>query len=225
MNNPMLSIILLALVASFMPLQFGMEIVFLGEDDGLKKSVGMLSGITLFRVLVIILIGVIFTSFLDKISSLFDTFSAWITSTLHQLGLGITSGEHVLFDGSEYFFGREAEIEQMWRRLDGPSRMLAIAGPSGAGKTSFLQAGLIPHAQSGWGILRCTPGTAPINALAGALATGTAGDPEAVRQLLRFHEPEVAVEIVNKWRRGHEHAVLIVDQFEELFTLNPPEVQ
>ncbi len=128
-------------------------------------------------------------------------------------------------EDAEYFFGREAEIEQMWRKLEGSSRMLAIAGPSGAGKTSFLQAGLVPHAQAGWGIVRCTPGTTPMNALAGALATGTAGDPDAVRRLLRFHEPDVAVEIVGNWRSGHQRAMLIVDQFEELFTLNPPEVQ
>jgi len=128
-------------------------------------------------------------------------------------------------EDAEYFFGRESEVEQMWRKLEGSPRMLAIAGPSGAGKTSFLQAGLVPHAQPGWGIVRCTPGTAPINALAGALAGGTAGDPDAVRRLLRFHEPDVAVEIVSNWRSGHQRAMLIVDQFEELFTLSPPEVQ
>ena len=43
--------------------------------------------------------------------------------------------------------------------------------------------------------------------------------------LLRFQEPDVAVDIVSRWRRRLEHALLIVDQFEELFTLNPPEVQ
>ena len=26
---------------------------------------------------------------------------------------------------AEYFFGREAEVEQMWRKLEGPARMLA----------------------------------------------------------------------------------------------------
>ena len=28
-----------------------------------------------------------------------------------------------------------------------------------------------------------------------------------------------------RWRKRHAHALLIVDQFEELFTLNAPEVQ
>ena len=126
---------------------------------------------------------------------------------------------------AEYFFGREAEVEQMWRKLEGPPRMLAVAGPSGAGKTSFLGAGLAPHAPPGWGIVRCTPGNGPVNGLAGAFASETAGDPDGVKLLLRFHEPEVAADLVARWRRKHDHALLIIDQFEELFTLNPPEIQ
>ena len=58
---------------------------------------------------------------------------------------------------AEYFFGREAEVEQMWRKLERP-HMLAVVGPSGAGKTSFLRAGFIPSARPGWRIVRCTPG-------------------------------------------------------------------
>jgi len=128
-------------------------------------------------------------------------------------------------EDAEYFFGREAEVEVMWRTLEGPARLLAIAGPSGAGKTSFLRAGLVPNAPPGWATVRCTPGNAPISALAGALASEAAGDADAVKLLLRFHEPEVAIDLVAGWRRGHDHALLIVDQFEELFTLNPPEDQ
>jgi hypothetical protein len=128
-------------------------------------------------------------------------------------------------EDAEYFFGREAEVEQMWRKLEGPPRMLAIAGPSGAGKTSFLRAGLTPHAQIGWTIFRCTPGDAPFSALAGALASETTADPDLVKLLLRFHEPDVAVDLLGRWRRRHDHALLVVDQFEELFTLNPVEIQ
>ena len=29
-------------------------------------------------------------------------------------------------EDAEYFFGREAEVEQMWRKLEGPPRMLGI---------------------------------------------------------------------------------------------------
>ena len=33
------------------------------------------------------------------------------------------------------------------------------------------------------------------------------------------------VSAISRWRQRHEHGLLIVDQFEELFTQNPPEVQ
>ena len=35
----------------------------------------------------------------------------------------------------------------------------------------------------------------------------------------------MAVEVVRKWRRRRDEALLVVDQLEELFTLNPPEIQ
>ena len=68
-------------------------------------------------------------------------------------------------EDAEYFFGREAEVEQMWRKLEGPPRMLGIMGPSGAGKSSFIAAGLVAHAPAGWGIIRTTPGNAAISSL------------------------------------------------------------
>ncbi len=126
---------------------------------------------------------------------------------------------------AEYFFGREAEVEQMWRKLDGPPRMLGLVGPSGAGKSSFLRAGLIPAATANWATTICTPGTNPVLGLSRALAASLAGDSEAVDLLLRFDDPATAIEVVNRWRRSTGRAVLIVDQFEELFTQNGAEVQ
>ncbi len=128
-------------------------------------------------------------------------------------------------EDAEYFFGREAEVEQMWRKLEGPPRMLGLVGPSGAGKTSFLQAGLLPATTSVWATAICTPGTNPVLGLSRALAAELAGDAGAVDLLLRFDDPETAVEVVNRWRNRTGRAVLIVDQFEELFTQNGIEVQ
>lgn len=47
MNTPWVSLILLGVAASFLPLQFGLEIALLGKIDGLKKSASLISGITL----------------------------------------------------------------------------------------------------------------------------------------------------------------------------------
>ncbi len=121
---------------------------------------------------------------------------------------------------AEFFFGREAEIEQMWRKFDRP-HLMAVVGPSGAGKSSFLRAGLIPSAGPDWGVLRCTPGNNPFAGLGQALAREMAGDVEAVELLALGHEPNALLGVVSKWKQRHSHALLIVDQFEELFTHSP----
>lgn len=125
---------------------------------------------------------------------------------------------------TEYFFGREAEVEQMWRKLQEP-HLHALIGPSGAGKSSFLRAGLIPTAPAGWRVIVATPGNRPFISLAQALLPEIRSDAGAIDALLRFEQPDVAVPLVAGWRRGHDQVLIIVDQFEELFTLNPAEVQ
>jgi hypothetical protein len=123
-------------------------------------------------------------------------------------------------DDAEYFFGREAEVEQMWRKLQGPARMLAIMGPSGAGKSSFIAAGLTANAPPDWGIIRSTPGNAAISSLASVVAREMAGDPDAVELLPRFEDTDVAVQVLARWAERNAHSLLVVDQFEELFTQN-----
>ncbi len=122
------------------------------------------------------------------------------------------------------FYGREAEVQALWEKLQ-ERRLLAVIGPSGAGKTSFVRAGVVASRPSGWAAVVTTPGTSPLLMLAEALAPELAGDPEAVRLLPRFEDVDVVVAAMSRWRRAHASALLVVDQLEELFTLNPPEVQ
>jgi WD40 repeat protein len=126
-------------------------------------------------------------------------------------------------EDAEYFFGREVEVEAVWKKLKRP-RLLALIGPSGAGKSSFLRAGLLPTLPPGWSVILSTPGNRPFQSLAQALLPAFAGDMDALESFLGF-ERDTAVPLVSKWRKRAEHALVIVDQFEELFTLNPPEVQ
>jgi hypothetical protein len=62
-------------------------------------------------------------------------------------------------------------------------------------------------------------------ALAQALLPMLESNREPVEDLLRFEEPDVAVPLVARWRQRHGHALVVVDQFEELFTQNPDVVQ
>ncbi len=125
---------------------------------------------------------------------------------------------------AERFFGRESEVEALWDKLR-QRRLLALIGPSGAGKTSFVRAGLIPSRPTGWGTIAASPGAAPMKGLAQALVGALPSGPDTMRELLAFDDPEVAYRVLQKWRKSHLECLLVLDQFEELFTLNPPEVQ
>lgn len=125
---------------------------------------------------------------------------------------------------SEYFFGREQEIETIIRRLQ-QLHMMAMIGPSGAGKTSFLQAGLIPALPKDWRYVFVHPGGAPMVNLQQALVPLVSGDEEATARIIQFEEPDIAIWILSRLRCVCAEFVLIVDRFEELFTLSSHEVQ
>ena len=127
-------------------------------------------------------------------------------------------------EDARFFFGRELEVESLLRQLRHP-RLRGVIGPSGAGKSSFLRAGVLPALPAGWSALTCTPTDRPFTALAQALAAEMVGDSEAVPLLPRFEDPGTAILLARRWRQRHEHALLVVDQAEELFTLNGTDVQ
>ncbi len=97
----------------------------------------------------------------------------------------------------ERFFGRERLVDDLLRLVRG-GRFTALFGASGSGKSSLLRAGLIPALQNGGskaptpgGIRICTPGERPMRTSASVLTP----------------------------REGNGDTVVVVDQFEEVFTL------
>ena len=93
---------------------------------------------------------------------------------------------------AEFFFGREVEVEGVWKKLKRP-RLLGVIGPSGAGKSSFLRAGLLPTLPPSWRAVPATPGTHPFQALAQALVPQCAEDTEALQALVRFDDADAVV--------------------------------
>ena len=116
-------------------------------------------------------------------------------------------------DDAAAFVGREKEIDAAVNRLR-IAPLFVVVGPSGAGKSSFVHAGIVPSLPEGWTAITMRPGNAPLAALqarlqrAGLRADGLASaierDPRALSEALGT---------------GERTTVLIIDQFEELFTL------
>jgi len=71
------------------------------------------------------------------------------------------------------FFGRDGEVARFLERLRGEP-VLPVVGPSGGGKSSFVQAGVIPRLreQGTWTVLTLRPGPHPFTALAQRLLSG-----------------------------------------------------
>ena len=131
---------------------------------------------------------------------------------------------------ARYFAGRDEDIDALVGRVR-RGRFLAVLGASGSGKSSLVRAGLIPALKAGrvlgskgWKIALISPGSRPLEALArGAKDLGAAveanafvSDPAAL---------QLAIGRALATEPTDQRAVLVVDQFEELFTLATDEVE
>jgi hypothetical protein len=109
---------------------------------------------------------------------------------------------------ASFFFGRRALSEKLLGILRGGSRCLTVLGPSGSGKSSVVQAGLLPELKNG-----ALPGSREWR----QVTMRPAGDPFG--QLKAAGVDSLAVP------PGKEPLILFVDQFEELFTLCPDDLR
>ncbi|MEV5175380.1 helix-turn-helix domain-containing protein [Streptomyces flaveolus] len=143
------------------------------------------------------------------------------------------------------FFGRErataALVERVFGRVgEGP---LLLVAPSGAGKSSLLNAGLVPALRrpggfpmagaDRWPVVTCTPTAHPLDELLERTAKVLGGDLDLTAERLG-ERPEALLTAV-RTRADTAQAgrrppppprlVLLVDQLEELFTLCADETQ
>lgn len=123
-----------------------------------------------------------------------------------------------------FFFGRDDECKKLLERVDKES-FTAVIGASGSGKSSLVQAGLLPMLKQNWRTLSFVPGPQPIRALAEQLTTlfpsevrlQIADDLEQ-RLFSRTDGLSKSVSAVLVDRSDITTLLLVVDQFEELFT-------
>ena len=132
-------------------------------------------------------------------------------------------------ESQHLFFGRQRLLDQMLEKLK-TNRLLTVVGSSGSGKSSVVLGGLIPKLKAGglpgsenWHYFRpIMPGSKPLETLA------------RVTRPPDIDTTEWKEQQVNQFRSNSKHlsqliselpnqapSVLVVDQFEELFTLCP----
>jgi WD40 repeat protein len=130
------------------------------------------------------------------------------------------------------FCGRERLTAELAGMVAGTG-IVMVTGASGAGKTSLLQAGLVPALARGvqvpgsptWPVVSLTATARPLTGLAAGLAALAGGDPAAIRERLA-RAPGQAHLVFREitWRAGEAaRLVLIIDQFERVFAADGPE--
>jgi WD40 repeat protein len=143
------------------------------------------------------------------------------------------------------FFGRSREVSELRAALLGERRFLAVVGTSGCGKSSLVEAGLLPGLLSEqtpagrrWREISLRPMGAPVAQLATSLATfARAEQPDSFGRLhaamltSRFRATlrQTTSGLVDAFREiltdPETPVLLVVDQFEELFRYEPDETE
>lgn len=155
-----------------------------------------------------------------------DEYDATLVPTLDEsacpyVGLTAFNEEH-----QDRFFGRSGLIASLVARL-AVQPFVAVLGPSGSGKSSLVLGGLLPRLKAGalpssetWTYVPpLVPGPTPLRTLALAVKPSGVSSSEWVREqvpLLRA-DPTHFTRLVDAHAAGT--AVLVIDQFEETFTL------
>ncbi len=140
-----------------------------------------------------------------------------------------------------FFFGRETFTERLVEAVHTRALPTVVVGPSGSGKSSVVFAGLLPRLRQAdasrppgdsWAIAQLRPGSQPFHELANALLpllepqmTETDRLIEIPKAAKAFQQGELAlrhmVERILQKNPETSRLLLIMDQFEELYTLSP----
>jgi energy-coupling factor transporter ATP-binding protein EcfA2 len=133
-------------------------------------------------------------------------------------------------EDAPFFYGRDVFTKMLVEAVQQQS-LVAVIGPSGSGKSSVVLAGLIPQLRSEqkWRIVTFRPGDRPFRNLAAKLVPLLETRMSETDQLLEINKlatglqqgdlalRDVVTRILEK--NSGDRFLLVVDQFEELYTL------
>jgi WD40 repeat protein len=127
---------------------------------------------------------------------------------------------------AEWFFGRSRLVGRLLERVE-RLPLVGVFGASGSGKSSLLRAGLLGTIAEGrqpegpWRTMLLTPTEHPLDALSDQVAKLSGQDVHRMREELRSDPAALDIAIRGALVAGppETRALLVVDQFEELFTL------
>ncbi|MEP7187650.1 MAG: protein kinase, partial [Roseiflexaceae bacterium] len=134
------------------------------------------------------------------------------------------------------FFGRELLTQLLLTRMQEQvplGRFLAVVGPSGSGKSSVVRAGLVPAIRRGglpgsqnWFVVEMFPSAHPIQELAQALIGIAVEPPNNLIEPLMLDDQGL-LRVIDQVVPGADETevVLVIDQFEEVFTLVEDEAE
>jgi DNA-binding SARP family transcriptional activator/WD40 repeat protein len=132
------------------------------------------------------------------------------------------------------FYGREALVERLLVRLSGSgqaARFVAVVGPSGSGKSSAVRAGLVAAIRRGaipgsdaWFVTDLHPGHHPLEELEAALVRVAVRPPAGLLAQLESG-PRGLLNAVDGLLPEGAELLLVVDQFEEVFTQTEDEAE
>ena len=143
-------------------------------------------------------------------------------------------------EDAPFFHGREEAIERLVDKV-AASKLAAVVGSSGCGKSSVVMAGLVPTLRrqrppkATWEIVSFTPGRAPLRRLAQSLVSWLESDLSSLDLTIRGEQlgehfergdlhPAAFIER-GLQQTGATRLLLIVDQFEELFAETPTDLR
>jgi len=157
------------------------------------------------------------TTYVSQISSETQIKERELIETSPYLGL-----EKFGLDDFDKFFGRDKWIRDLTAHLK-QKNVLLLLGASGSGKSSLIQAGLIPALKkeksfTGFKLLSFFPDVNPFVSFGSSLQRASYRQSEA--KLDQNVKEDTLIQVVKSLKKDARW-VIFIDQFEELFTRTP----